>query len=45
MTANIAIRIAAACVEVPESAAGLDFDVGRDPALKYLRWPLLRAKN
>jgi hypothetical protein len=38
MMANIALRIAAACVEVPESATGLDFDVGLEPALKFLRW-------
>jgi hypothetical protein len=38
MIANIAVKIVAACVEVPESASGLDFDVGLEPALKFLRW-------
>jgi hypothetical protein len=38
MIANVAVGIAAACVEVPESATGLDFDVGLEPALKFLRW-------
>jgi hypothetical protein len=38
MMANIAVRIAAACVEVPESALGLDFDVGLEPTVKFLRW-------
>ncbi len=37
MLANIAVSIAAGCVEVHESAAGLDFDVGVEPALKFLR--------
>ena len=34
---NIAVGIAAAYVEVPESASGLDAAVGQ-PALKFLRW-------
>jgi hypothetical protein len=38
LIANIAVKIAAACVELPESASGLDFDVGLEPALKFLRW-------
>jgi hypothetical protein len=38
MLVNIAVRIAAACLELPESATGLDFDVGLEPALKFLRW-------
>jgi len=38
MIANIAVKIAAACVDVPESATGLDFDVGLEPALRFLRW-------
>jgi hypothetical protein len=38
MIGNIAVKIAAACVEVPESTTGLDFGVGREPALKFLRW-------
>jgi hypothetical protein len=36
MIANIAVRIAAACVEVAEWAAGLDLGVGREPALRFL---------
>jgi hypothetical protein len=38
MIANIAVKIAAACLEVPECAAGLDFDVGLEAALRFLRW-------
>ncbi len=38
LMANIAVRIAAACVDVPESATGLDFDVGLEPAPEFLRW-------
>jgi hypothetical protein len=37
MIAKIAVKIAAACVEVPESATGVDFDVRLEPALKFLR--------
>jgi hypothetical protein len=35
MIANIAVRIAAVCVEVAESTTGLDFGVGRGTALKF----------
>jgi hypothetical protein len=45
MIANIAVRIAAVCVEAAESTTGLDFGVGWGPALKVLRWRSLRAKN
>ncbi len=36
MMANIAVGIAAVCVEVAESTTGLDFGVGRGPARKFL---------
>jgi hypothetical protein len=35
MIANIAVSVAAMCVEVAASAAGLYFSVGREPALKF----------
>jgi hypothetical protein len=35
MIVNIAVRIAAVCVKVAESASGLGFGVGREPALKF----------
>jgi hypothetical protein len=35
MIVNIAIRIAVVCIEVAESATGLDFGVGREHALKF----------
>jgi hypothetical protein len=38
---NIAVRFAAVWVELPESATGLDFDVGLEPALNFLRWRYL----
>jgi hypothetical protein len=38
MIANVAVGIAAVCVDVAESATDLGFDVGLDPALKFLRW-------
>jgi len=35
--ANIAVRIAAGCTnKMTEGATGLDFGVGREPALKFL---------
>jgi hypothetical protein len=38
MIANVAVGIAGVCVEVAESATGLDFEVGLEPAPKFLRW-------
>ena len=35
---DIAVGIAAACLELPESATDLGFGIGRGPALKFLRW-------